>query len=180
MCPAANFCCRRPCHLDFSGPPFCASQRPDRLQHPRHELLAGPLLKRFNLSTRPVRRSLNSRHRCERNRRVDTQDGAHHYRLDCNRRLSAAQFVDQPVLPPPFVGQHRRIFRIRTKCFLVARGHLHGGHHLCRRHTAAGRRLGSQKRNLRELAVVVAMSVRHDDRVFLRPLLASRGNSHRR
>jgi len=25
--------------------------RPDRLQHPRHELLARPLLKRFNLTT---------------------------------------------------------------------------------------------------------------------------------
>ena len=89
MCPAANFYYAHPCHLDFSGPPFCASQRPDRLQHPRHELLARPLLKRFNLNARPVSRVL-IRATDQMQQGVNTQDGTHNYRLDCNRRLSAA------------------------------------------------------------------------------------------
>src|SRR5258708_10738366 len=113
-------------------------------------------------------------------RGVKTSDGPHLHRLDCYWHLPAAEFADLSVLSAPLFGKHRGILRFRAIRCVVAGGNIHGGDDVRRGYAAAGRWAGSQKRNFRKLAVVVAMSLRDDDGFLLRALLARIGNSDRR
>src|SRR5208283_4660877 len=101
-------------------------------------------------------------------------------RLGGHRRVSANHPDSWFVFPAKVGAEHRGLFCIRAPSQLVAGGHLHGGHHVCRGHPAGRQWTRLHPGRGRELAVVEFSAFRHDDRFSVRAVVAALRRDHRK
>src|SRR5438552_10210233 len=105
---------------------------------------------------------------------------ANHNGLGGHRWISADQSTDRNLLPAARQRKYCGIFYLWPRRFLVAGWNQHGCHHVCRGYAASCYRSCGDARDRRQLVVVEPVSDRDADGIFLRAILAARGNHDRR
>ena len=105
---------------------------------------------------------------------------AHASRLAGHRRLPPHYASSRALLPRAFREEHRRLFCFRPQRVVVAGGNEHGGDDVRCGHAAGGHGTRLQAGDCGQLALVVLPSLRHDDGVSLRALVAAVRAAHGR